>query len=164
MTAQLAAALDEAGVSWTRVAGYRQLAGGTFNDVRLVHLHDGSGLVVKLAPDPAGPMLEYERGILRTEAMYDHMAGQHAGVTVPSVLAIDTGNELAPGGFLVMSACPGSTWREAMPAAATWDQDKLRDELGRQVAVLHSITGGQFGYPSAALGRCSRAGGSRSWR
>ena len=68
--AHLAAVLTAAGVSWDQVTGHRELGGGTFNTVYLVRRAAGPGLVVKLAPDPARPMLRYERGILATEAMY----------------------------------------------------------------------------------------------
>ena len=40
--ARLMQALAGAGVSWDQVAGYRSLAGGTFNDVHLVDLADPS--------------------------------------------------------------------------------------------------------------------------
>jgi hypothetical protein len=66
---QLAPVLAAAGTGWDEVAGCDELTGGTFNAVWLVRLTDGTGLVVKLAPDPAEPMLRYERGLLATEAM-----------------------------------------------------------------------------------------------
>ena len=57
-TARLTAALAGAGVSWDRVAGSRLFTGGTFNDVHLVRLADGTRLVVKLPPASGTPLLQ----------------------------------------------------------------------------------------------------------
>jgi aminoglycoside phosphotransferase (APT) family kinase protein len=146
----LTAALAEAGVSWEQVADCRSLTGGTFNAVHLVGLADGTRLVVKIPPDPAVPVLRYERGILATEALYYQLAGQCRGVTVPAVVAVDATGEA--GGYLVMTQCPGSPWPELTPPPSGGERDELRAELGRQMACLHTITGTGFGYPSRALG------------
>jgi len=126
---RLTAALAGAGVSWDQVASSRALAGGTFNTVHLVRLVDGTTVVVKIPPDPAGPVLRYERGILGTEALYYQLAGQCEGVRVPAVIAAD------------LTPVPGGG-----------ERDGLRAELGRQVARLHTVTGNGFGYPSLAVG------------
>jgi aminoglycoside phosphotransferase (APT) family kinase protein len=149
-TARLTAALAGAGVSWDRVASCRSLTGGTFNAVHLVHLVDGSGLVVKIPPGPDTPLLRYERGILGTEALYYQLAGQCRDVTVPAVVAVDATG--AAGGYLVMTHCPGSPWPELTPQPTGAERDDLRAELGRQVARVHTITGNRFGYPSGAVG------------
>jgi hypothetical protein len=112
-TELLSAALAGAGVSWDLVADQRRLTGGTFNAVHLVSLADGTRLVVKIPPGPDTPLLRYEQGILGTEALYYRLAGQCPGVTVPEVVAVDTGD--APGGYLVMTECPGSPWPELAP-------------------------------------------------
>lgn len=148
-TGRLAAALAGAGVSWDQVASHRGLAGGTFNDVHLVGLADGTRLVVKIPPGPDVPLLRYEQGILETEALYYRLAGQCPGVTVPAVIAVDPAG--ASGGYLVMAECPGRPWPELAPLPGGERAD-LRAELGRQVASLHTITGTGFGYPSLAVG------------
>jgi aminoglycoside phosphotransferase (APT) family kinase protein len=155
--AELAAVLTAAGVNWDQVTLHRELGGGTFNAVYLVRQAAGPGLVVKLAPDPGGPMLTYERGILATEAMYYRLAGQQAGVAVPSVLEVDPGAGVLAGGYLVMSECAGIPWHELLPQPARREHDQLRAEIGRQVAVLHTITGSAFGYPSWPLRTSWRA-------
>jgi aminoglycoside phosphotransferase (APT) family kinase protein len=148
-TARLAAALAGAGVSWDRVADCRSLAGGTFNDVHLASLADGTRLVVKIPPGPATPVLCYEQGILGTEALYYRLAGR-CGVTVPAVIAVDAAD--VSGGYLVMRYCPGSPWPELEPLPSGAERDELRAGLGRLVACLHTVTGTGFGYPSGALG------------
>ena len=149
-TARLAAALAAAGVSSDQVADRRRLTGGTFNAVHLVGLADGSRLVVKIPPGPQTPLLRYEQGILGTEALYYRLAGQCPEVTVPAVVAVDT--TVAPGGYLVMTECPGRPWPELDPQPRGAARDELRAELGGQVARLHTITGTGFGYPSESVG------------
>jgi aminoglycoside phosphotransferase (APT) family kinase protein len=146
----LSAALAGAGVSWDLVADQRRLTGGTFNAVYVVSLADGARLVVKIPPGPDTPLLRYERGILGTEALYYRLAGQCPDVTVPAVVAVDTAD--APGGYLVMTECPGRPWPELAPPPCGAERDELRTELGGQVARLHTITGTGFGYPSGAVG------------
>src|ERR1700722_5728210 len=132
-TPRLTAALAGAGISWDHVAGSRLFTGGTFNDVHLVHLADGTRLVVKLPPASGTPLLRYERqGILGTEALYYRLAGA--------------------GGYLVMTECPGIPWPQLAPPPAGRERDELRAVLGGQVARLHMITGTGFGYPSESVG------------
>src|ERR1700733_9902716 len=76
----LAAVLAKAGVSWEQVADRHALTGGTFNDVQLVRLADGTELVVKLPPGPAVRLLSYEHGLAGTEALYYRLGGPCAGV------------------------------------------------------------------------------------
>jgi aminoglycoside phosphotransferase (APT) family kinase protein len=142
--ARLAAVLAAADVRWDQATGYRALTGGTYNDVYLVRRTDGAGLVVKIAPDRASPMLRYEHQILATEAMYYRRAGQLDGVAVPEVVAVDA----EAGAYLLMSRCPGDPWYELRPPPAGGQREDLRAAVGRQVAALHTITGTGFGYPS----------------
>jgi phosphotransferase family enzyme len=116
--------------------------------------------VVKIPPGPDTPLLRYEQGILGTEALYYRLAGQCPDVTVPAVVAVDT--TAAPGGYLVMTECPGHPWPELAPQPRGAEREKLRAELGGQVARLHTITGTGFGYPSGAVGPLRRPGGRRS--
>jgi aminoglycoside phosphotransferase (APT) family kinase protein len=144
--------LTAAGVSECETASVRQFTGGTFNAVYEVRRTDGRSLVVKLAPDPAVPVLRYEHGILATEALYYHLAGQRPGVAVPAVLAASSGDG-ATGGYLVMTQLPGTPWSELAPEPAGPERDELRAELGRQVALLHAMTGTGFGYPAESTGQ-----------
>jgi fructosamine-3-kinase len=147
-SARLTTALTAAGASWDQVASCDRLAGGTFNEVHLVRLADGTGLVVKIPPGADIPLLRYEQAMLGTEALYYTLAAQTAGISVPAVRAVDSAGD----GYLVMSECPGSPWSELRPQPSGGERDELRAELGRRVARSHVITGPGFGYPSLALG------------
>jgi aminoglycoside phosphotransferase (APT) family kinase protein len=150
--ARLTRILAACGVNRDRVAGHHPLDGGTFNTVYLSRLVDGSGLVVKIAPDPREPVLAYEKGILATEAEYYRLAAAYPDVSVPSLVHLDLGDAIVPGGFLVMSECPGTPWPRIRKRLTEPQTTAMRTELGRQVARLHTITGPGFGYPAESVG------------
>jgi len=152
MTDLLRALVEAAGVPWDGVADHELLGGGTFNTVYRVRCADGSGVVVKLAPGRDAPILRYERGIARTEAGFYDLAAGCDGVPVPAALRSEVDSELAGGDFIVMTECPGDPWYGLRPPVEGTERAALRAELGRHVAVLHSVTGPGFGYPSGALG------------
>jgi aminoglycoside phosphotransferase (APT) family kinase protein len=141
--------LDRAGLSHVlgistvdpqRVASVTELTQASYNTVYRVRLTDGSGLVVKVAPDPAAPGLSHEHDLIRTEAMF-YRATQ-GKIPVPEVVYADSE-------YLVMTECPGANWftqREQIT-----ERERLRSELGRIVAALHGITGAGFGYPQNPL-------------
>lgn len=163
-------ALARVGVPWSQVADCRRLAGGTYNTVFRVRRTEGTPLVVKLAPGPATPILRHENGILATEAQYYEAARAVPDVPVPEALLPTTTSHAtrddtpipapsstagSPGGFvdeLVMTECPGESWRECREQIGEAERRVLREELGRHVAALHTITGKAFGYPAEPFG------------
>ncbi|GGL94623.1 phosphotransferase [Streptomyces fumigatiscleroticus] len=150
---RLTAALASAGVTWDEVAECRELDGGTFNTVFRVERGDGTGLVVKLPPGPAVPVLRHERGILGTEASYYRAARAATRVPLPEVLASHSGDGAALGDHLVMSECPGTPWSQLPDTMDAGTRARLRTALGRHVAALHTITGDEgFGYPARSVG------------
>ncbi|GGW93695.1 phosphotransferase [Streptomyces malachitofuscus] len=138
--------LAEAGLPPDALARVRSLGGGTYNTVEEFLLTDGSRLVLKVPPAPSTPGLRYERRLLVAEAEFCAGAAE-AGVPAPHIVSVgdDAG---AP--HLLMTACPGESWTGAAPSGT--ERAALRGELGRQVALLHRVTGPGFGYPSGALG------------
>ncbi|WP_406496163.1 aminoglycoside phosphotransferase family protein [Streptomyces sp. NBC_00846] len=161
--------LRTVGVTGEQIATCTPLAGGTFNAVTRVALTDGSDWVVKIPPPAvAGTLMSYERNLLVNEIEFYGRAGASTAVS-PHVLH----SELAPrstqfpesptspasptGPYLIMSACPGRPWNEIAPGAMSdAEERRLRNELGRIVARLHSVTGpAGFGYPGQALGPLS---------
>ncbi|MFE9173787.1 phosphotransferase family protein [Streptomyces kebangsaanensis] len=151
--ARLTEALAAAGVPWNEVADCRELGGGTFNTVFRVRRADGTGLVVKLAPDPSVPVLRHERGILDTEAWFYRTARAATRVPVPEPLSPGPRDGAAPADHLVMSECPGTSWSELPGTMDAGARARLRTALGGHAAALHTITGNEgFGYPARPLG------------
>ncbi|MER6676642.1 aminoglycoside phosphotransferase family protein [Streptomyces sp. NPDC000983] len=133
--------LSAGGLDAGALTAVRPLGGGTYNEVEEVRLADGTRYVLKVPPPETVPGLAHERRLLVSEAEFCRAAAAVA-VPVPRVVAA-TGREL------LMTACPGDPWDETLPDA---DRRRLRTELGRGTALLHTVTGPGFGYPSGALG------------
>ncbi|MFC9622645.1 phosphotransferase family protein [Streptomyces sp. NPDC056930] len=153
----IASVLRSVGVAEDRIAAVAPLAGGTFNAVTRVTLTDGSDWVVKIPPPTTdGTLMSYERDLLVNEVEFYTCAGGSA--TVPRVLHSELDPDAPTGPYVIMSACPGRPWYDIAGAAgdrvlSDAEERRLRNELGRMVARLHSVTGpGGFGYPARALG------------
>lgn len=131
--------LEAAGIGPGRLARLRPLGGGTYNTVEELVLTDGIRYVLKVEPTAAG--LRHESRLLVGEAEFCRGAAE-AGVPAPRVVVLD-------GSRLLMTPIPGDPWDDSLPAG---EVPGLRQELGRQVARLHEVTGPGFGYPTGALG------------
>ncbi|MET0132253.1 MAG: aminoglycoside phosphotransferase family protein [Kibdelosporangium sp.] len=132
----LAGILDLAGVG--TLAHYAELTQASYNTAYRIRLADDTGLVLKVAPDPAAPGLTHEHGLMRTEALF-YQAAQ-GKIPVPRPVHAGRAGDHE---FLLMTELPGENWVTSPPA----DRDRLRHELGTHVAALHEITGDCFGYP-----------------
>ncbi|MGD0557923.1 MAG: aminoglycoside phosphotransferase family protein [Streptosporangiaceae bacterium] len=144
--------LAEAGIPWDQVTDVTPLDGGTFNAVSRVTLADGQRLILKAAPDV--PMLTYEHGILRTEALFYELAGPDR--QLPAVVHKGFDDHNGASDFLLMTELPGRPWPAVADRIDDDQRQRLRGELGRIVARLHTMTGTGFGYPTNPL--------TASWR
>ncbi|HET6292177.1 MAG TPA: aminoglycoside phosphotransferase family protein [Kribbella sp.] len=131
--------LVESGVDPSQVTAYDELTEGTFNTVYRIGLPTGD-LMLKVAPDPAAPVLTHEHGLIQTETEFYRSALGKA--PVPEV--VHAGED-----FLLMTALPGTTLQNA---GVTGDERALLwRELGGMVAAFHEVTGSGFGYPQRGL-------------
>jgi len=144
-TGQIAAMLSSAGIDWDQVTDAAMLDGGTFNSVYRIALTDGTALILKAAPPPEMPVLRHEHGLLRAETLLYTLAAGRRVAGVPAV--IHDGGE-----FFLMTELPGQPWPLVEDSLSDSQRQRLRGDVGRLVAGLHTITGGSFGYPSHALG------------
>jgi aminoglycoside phosphotransferase (APT) family kinase protein len=142
---QLAGVLAACGVDPGRMASWSELSEASFNTAYRIRLTGGDGLVLKVAPDPAMPVLAYEHDIMRTETLFYRTA---AGVVpVPRVVHADFSRQLIDSDYLLMTELPGENWYWLRDQVTDGDRTRLRTELGGLVAALHRITGTEFGYP-----------------
>jgi aminoglycoside phosphotransferase (APT) family kinase protein len=131
--------LVESGVDPGQVTAYEELTEGTFNTVYRIVLPAGD-LMLKVAPDPAAPVLTHEHGLIQTETEFYRSALGKA--PVPEV--VHAGED-----FLLMTALPGTTLQNA---GITGDERAgMQRELGGMIAALHEVTGSGFGYPQRGL-------------
>ncbi|GAA2446946.1 phosphotransferase family protein [Streptomyces macrosporus] len=148
--------LTAAGVPVDRVVRCESLSGGTYNTLHRIALSDGTELVLKVPPPATDRCLRYERGILRGEEVF-HRRAAEAGVPVPRVLHADHDGTAGAGPFLLMSACAGVPWHAVAADLEAGERARLRGELGRLVARLHTVVGPAFGYPAESVAPLSPA-------
>jgi aminoglycoside phosphotransferase (APT) family kinase protein len=141
--------LAASGIGAERLRSYEELTGGTFNSAYRLQLADGTVLVLKVAPDPAAPVMSYERGLMRTEERFYRAA--QGRVPVPTVVHADYGRDVLGGDWLLMTLCPGQNWHTADGRIGAAQRARLRGELGGLAARLHQVTGPGFGYPQVGL-------------
>jgi hypothetical protein len=127
--------------------GFVPLGGGTFSAVFRVHTSAGD-VVVKVPPDPSGPLMTYEHGITGTEARYYRLAAAHGITSVPRTLYH---GRVAGVEALVLSLCPGQPWPEVAELLADEHRRALRRRVGQEVAALHRVVGSGFACPARAL-------------
>ena len=130
------------------VRGMRELTEGTYNAAYAVRLSDGRELLLKVAPPAGTPVLSYERHLLATEAMC--LQRFRGIVPVPELVA--SGTSALGREYLLTSLLSGASWQSQAHHLGGDRRRRLRRELGRHVAAMHSVTGsGPFGYPSGPL-------------
>lgn len=127
------------------VESFSPLGEATFNTAYRVRLTDGTGLVLKVAPDPAMPAMTYERDIMRTEELFYRTAAPV--VPVPGVVCADFSRQVIDSDFLLATELPGANWWAQRSRITGAERTRLRTELGHVVAALHQVRGDGFGYP-----------------
>ena len=151
---QLAGVLAAAGIEPNRLSSRTELGEASYNTAYRLRLTDGSGLVLKVAPDPSMPGLSYERDLMRTETLFYRTAFD--ALPTPRVVHADFSRTVIDSDFLIMTELPGQNWYGQRDSLAGPDRERLRRELGELVAGLHRIAGPGFGYPQGEL--------ASSWR
>jgi aminoglycoside phosphotransferase (APT) family kinase protein len=155
---QLLRLLAAAGLDNDRIVEVAALDGGTYNSAYRISCSDGSGAVMKVSPEPSAPMLRYEQRIMRTEALFCTLA-QRCDAPVPAVLHAGFDEGIIDGDYLLLCECPGEPWPTVTGRIDARAHADLRNQLGRMVASLHTLTGTSFGYPTGAVAPLSA-----SWR
>ncbi|MGW3568910.1 phosphotransferase family protein [Streptomyces sp. NPDC000941] len=150
--AAAAAALKAAGVADADAARYTPLSGGTYNTVLRVDLDDHRQWVVKIPPPPDTPRLGYEHELLRGEVLFYTSAATAADIPVPEVVHSELDPHAVGGPCLISTLRPGTPWHEISGTIPDGERRRLREELGRLVARLHTVTGTGFGYPAEPFG------------
>ncbi|MCS7483581.1 phosphotransferase family protein [Umezawaea endophytica] len=147
---EVAAAVSEAFGVDTAITSAAEIADGTFNAVWLLDLDPVGPVVLKAAPTPSTPLMTYERRIARTEALALTATATVAPVPVLHHAGFDSAG--VGGDFLITSVVDGDTWHRLGSRVAGAERARLRRDLGRIVAGLHTVRGNGFGYPEPSAG------------
>lgn len=107
-------------------------------------------VILKVAPPARLPLLTYEHRILRTEVLFLRSA---AGlVPVPRVLHVGHDHPAVGTDVLLTSVLPGTAWSQMRDRLPQEENRRLRHDLGRLAARLHTLRGEFFGYPQPGAG------------
>ncbi|BCB83289.1 phosphotransferase family protein [Phytohabitans suffuscus] len=136
------------------VAGWRELAGGTYNAAYAVTLDGGRDLVLKVAPPPHLKLLTHEVDLMRTEVDFYRRAAA-VGVPVPDVVYAGFERDLLGTDFVFLSLVPGTDLRSLVDTMPPAEVAAVRGQVAGLTARLHTVTGGGYGYPLR---------GSRTWQ
>lgn len=144
---QVDALLESARTHLDAVLDCVEVTGGTFNTVYRLRLADGTGAVLKIAPDPTMPILSYEKDVLRTEArFYQNVAGSWPGSMSGCCVAVVPDQ---PAGFSVVAApaAGGAATRQAAcafrasgKAGSTAMSSSRRSPVGSVTPRSHWLT------------------------
>ncbi|MHB1456782.1 MAG: phosphotransferase family protein [Armatimonadota bacterium] len=102
--------------------------------------------ILRIAPPDGRPLFSYERTMMLAEPhIYDMI--RTAGVPMPEILALDASRTASTRPFMFVKFI--NSVRLNDPSIPQSAQPQLQKELGRYTAMIHGITGSQFGWPEA---------------
>lgn len=101
------------------------------HQVRLLHLSNGSRLVLKVDPPASVPLLKHERQALETEALALSLLDQ-SGLPIPSIVRHERSGKVLGSPFLITTSLRGLSLAEALPVMNRSD----RLAIERQISIL----------------------------
>ncbi|KAK7540579.1 uncharacterized protein J3D65DRAFT_549781 [Phyllosticta citribraziliensis] len=130
--------------------------------IYLLHLRDGSRLVLKCPPSPRTRVLRCEHFSLANES---HALGIFTSITscpfaVPQILRYEGGSTVIGTPYLLRSHVGGTPLRDLASRLTSTDRDTINRSLGYFLRFQSSLTGPSFG----PLVTVNSGRGARSWR
>ncbi|MCI8695093.1 MAG: aminoglycoside phosphotransferase family protein [Lachnospiraceae bacterium] len=125
------------------------LDGGMMNAVYLISFGgDVMGwreMILKLSFSRDADVLTYESQIMRAEVeVYRRLEGK--GVPIPKLICHDFSQEIVDCDCFFLSRIEGMLWKDCYKESTPGNLAKLKRELGRYNALMHSVKGDYFGY------------------
>lgn len=125
------------------------LDGGMMNSVYLVSFKGAvmgwTEMILKLSFGRDADVLTYESQIMRAEVeVYRRLEGK--GVPIPKLIRHDFSQEIVDCDCFFLSKMEGMLWRDCYEELTPDNIGKLKRELGKYNALIHSVKGAYFGY------------------
>ncbi|MFW2504171.1 phosphotransferase family protein [Clostridium diolis] len=131
----------------TVINNIKELNEGMFNSAYLIELNDLPGeIILKVGPAPNAELLTYEKDIMKTEIEVYKMIQSKTCIPVPQILKYDFSRKLISSDYFFMTKLNGCTWKEVSKKISKENKERLKEEIGKYTAELHSIKGEYFGY------------------
>lgn len=125
----------------------------------LVHLSNGSQLVLKLNPSPSTGLLRHERYSLETEASVLALL-TNSNLPAPRALRYDRKGTRLDSPFLLTTYLPGISYADALPYLTSTERREIELQLRSLISIANRYVSSTFG--PVALVASNR--GSVSWR
>jgi len=117
---------------------------GTFNNSFWIKTSSGNRYVLRIAPNPAVPVLFYERHMMHQEPEVLQTISHRTTIPVPQVVYFDKSGSLLEldRACMLISALPG--W--PLSDRPVRHPHRIKQRLGEYLHQLHRIRGREFGY------------------
>ena len=116
---------------------------GKFNSSYFV-MADGTGYVIRIAPDPDGVFIFYERNMMAQEPAIHRLLLEKTDVPVAEIYVYDNSREFISRDYLIMQRLPGRALSEVRISHGGYD--KVMSQVGRYLAQVHRLTAKEYGY------------------
>lgn len=127
--------------------------------ISLLHLSDGSSIILKVSPPPSVPLLKHERGGLETEALALALLAK-SGLPVPSVLRYEKTGKTLGVPFLLMTHVRGIHLSEALKFMSRTERIAVERQISAFEMAISQHTSTVFG----PLCLVSAGRGYSTWR
>lgn len=125
----------------------KELEGGCFSAAYEVMLSDQRQAVLKIAPLPDAQIMSYEKNIMYCEVTILELVKKQTTVPVPGVYYYDDSCTVCESPYFFMEKIPGQNFSEVSDSLPEEEKKRLKQEAGKYVRQLSSVTGEKFGYP-----------------
>ncbi|MCJ1256747.1 hypothetical protein MMC24_004571 [Lignoscripta atroalba] len=129
------------------------------HSIRILHLSDGTRLLLKVSPPASAPLLKHERQGLETEALTLSLLGK-SGLPVPSIINHDKSGKILGSPFLLTNYLPGTVYKQAIPFLGRAE----RVCIERQTSVLISTIAQHASSTFGPVVLVASGEGFESWR
>lgn len=128
------------------------LDNGMMNSVYLLSFKDAvegcNEMVLKLSFSKDTDVLSYEDQIMRAEVeVYKKLEGKD--IPIPRLICYDFSQRIVECDCFFLSKIEGASWGDVQKEVKLNNLEKLKKDLGRYNAVIHSVKGEYFGYIKA---------------
>ncbi|KAL9123169.1 MAG: hypothetical protein Q9187_000285 [Circinaria calcarea] len=141
------------------VVQYMEDLPNQLHQVRLLHLSNGSRLILKAKPPASVALLKHERQALETEALALSLLDQ-SGLPIPSVVKHERSSKPLGSPFLITTSLRGILLAEALPVMNRSD----RLAIERQISTLETAIAQHVSPTFGPMSLVSSGQGHVSWR
>ncbi len=129
-----------------RIVNIEELTEGFFNIAYSITLADGSGVILKIAPQGNLDIMTHEINIMFSEVESMKLVARETAVPVAEILYYDNSHTLCDSDYFFMKKLKGKSFNSCMESLTQDQKDKVFCQMGKYTKELNCIKGSKFGY------------------